>query len=151
MLSSLFSPSQVLQRFEMERWNNSYARYNSLAVHTAVPLILHENQRLDARLKTLAVSGGRPKFSASGLGRRGRRAPFELRMPPGDDANERKELPAWRSDVIPPLLEDPFTLPVPRPARERGPRADIGERSHFWLYEHFHSIELCFADGTVQF
>ena len=30
-----------------------------------VPLILHENQRLDVRLKTLATSAGRPRFTTS--------------------------------------------------------------------------------------
>ena len=104
-----------------------------MAVHTTVPLILHENQRLDARLKTLAVSGGRPKFSTAGLGRHGRRGPFELRLPPGDEVSAKKDVPAWRSDVHPPVIDDPFTLPIPRSTREPGPRADIGERSHFWL------------------
>lgn len=40
------------------------------------------------RLKTLATSGGRPKFSASGLGRRGRRGPFELCLPVGLQVTE---------------------------------------------------------------
>jgi hypothetical protein len=115
----------------MERWNATFAKYNPLAVHTTVPLVLHENQRLDTRLKTLAVSGGRPKFSAAGLGRRGRRAPFELRLPPGEESSGKVDVPAWRSDVIPPLLDSPFALPVPKPAR--GKRTDTGERSHFWL------------------
>jgi len=37
-----------------------HCSYDPLAVHMTVPLILYENQRLDIRLKTLAVSGGRP-------------------------------------------------------------------------------------------
>ncbi|KZW04274.1 hypothetical protein EXIGLDRAFT_786159 [Exidia glandulosa HHB12029] len=119
---------QVLQRAEAERWRNSPAQYNPLAVHTTVPLILHENQRLDAKLKTLAVSGGRPKFSASGLGRKGRRSPFELRVPPGSFDQTKQDLPAWRSDVQLPLLEDPFQLPTPK-----GPVREGAERSHFWL------------------
>ncbi|KAG8804699.1 hypothetical protein FRC16_003589 [Serendipita sp. 398] len=124
---------KVLQRYEMERWNSLSTRYNTLAIHTTVTLVLHENQRLDARLKTIAVSGGRPRFSTSGLGRRGRRSPFELRMPPGDDPAVQRDISAWRSDVHPPLLDDPFTLPVPRHSREQRPRPDVGERSHFWL------------------
>ena len=101
--------------------------YNPLSVHTTVPLVLYENQRLDTRLKTLAVSGGRPRFSASGLGRRGRRAPFELRLPTPEQSTGKKEIGAWRSDVQLPLREDPWTLPRPGSSREGS------ERSHFWL------------------
>ncbi|OBZ76329.1 hypothetical protein A0H81_03981 [Grifola frondosa] len=49
---------EVLQKAEAVRWRDSAVPYNPLAVHTTVPLILYENQRLDMRLKTLAVSGG---------------------------------------------------------------------------------------------
>ncbi|RDX53968.1 hypothetical protein OH76DRAFT_1453700 [Lentinus brumalis] len=117
---------EVLQRFESEKWRDSGVPYNPLGVHTTVPLVLYENQRLDVRLKTLAVSGGRPKFSASGLGRRGRQAPFELVLPVASDATG-KRIGAWRSDVQLPLREDPFTLPKPGSSREGA------ERSHFWL------------------
>lgn len=120
--------NQVLQKTEVEQWHGgSHTPYNLLAVHTTVPLVLYENQRLDMRLKTLAVSGGRPKFSASGLGRRGRRAPFELRLSVQEERTGRKEVPAWRSDVQLPLREDPWTLPRPGSSREGA------ERSHFWL------------------
>lgn len=118
----------MLQKAEAERWQDSPVKYNPLAVHTAVPLIIHEHQRLDARIKTLAVSGGRPKFSASGLGRKGRRHPFELRMPPSDGSNAL-DVPAWRTDVQLPLIESPFVLPVPRTGNSR----EGAERSHFWL------------------
>lgn len=100
--------------------------YDPLKVHTTIPLLLHENQRLDTRLKTLAVNGGRPKFSASGLGRQGRRPPFELRLLTPDLAGA-KEIPAWRSDVQLPFKEQPFELPMP------GPGEQGVERSHFWL------------------
>ncbi|KAL7282503.1 hypothetical protein ACG7TL_003974 [Trametes sanguinea] len=113
-------------RFEAEKWRNSAVPYNPLAVHTTVPLVLYENQRLDVRLKTLAVSGGRPKFSASGLGRRGRQAPFELVLPTPSESNGKK-IGAWRSDVQLPLREDPFTLPKPGSSQEGA------DRSHFWL------------------
>ena len=53
--------------------------------NTTIPIVLFENQRLDARFKTVAASGGRPKFSASGLGRHGRQPPFELRLPFPDE------------------------------------------------------------------
>ena len=127
-LTNLRQPPQVLQKAEADKWQGSPVKYNPLAVHTAVPLIIHEHQRLDSRLKTLAVSGGRPKFSASGLGRRGRRSPFELRMPPGDSGNS-VEVPAWRTDVQLPFIESPFVLPKPR----TGPAREGAERSHFWL------------------
>ncbi|KAI1796260.1 FYVE zinc finger-domain-containing protein, partial [Ganoderma leucocontextum] len=117
---------EVLQRFESEKWRDSSVPFNPLGVHTTVPLVLYENQRLDIRLKTLAVSGGRPKFSASGLGRRGRQAPFELILPVASETNGKK-IGAWRSDVQLPLREDPFTLPKPGSSREGA------ERSHFWL------------------
>lgn len=81
------------------------------------------------RLKTLALSGGWPKFSSSGLGKRGQRAPFELKLPnPDEDGN--RELPAGRSEVQLPLRYNPFVLPSPR-SREA---LMLGaERSHFWL------------------
>lgn len=106
--------------------------YDPLAVHTTVPIVLYEHQRLDVRLKTLAVNGGRPVFSISGLGKSGRRAPFELRLPKADEDTGRKEIPAWRSDVQLPLLEEPFVMPMPTSAKDR-PSHEGAERSHFWL------------------
>jgi hypothetical protein len=106
------------------------AVYNPLATHTTVPLILHEHQRLDTRLKTLALAGGRPKFSASGLGRKGRPGPFELRMPVYDaESDDKRDVPAWRSDIVLPVRNQPFVLPVPREHAIQGG----AERSHFWL------------------
>jgi hypothetical protein len=103
--------------------------YDPLAVHTTVPLILYENQHLDTRLKTLAVSGGRPKFSASGLGKQGRPAPFQLRLPKADEETGAKEIAAWRSDVQLPLRDDPWSLPK---SQDRV-SLEGAERSHFWL------------------
>ncbi|KAF7332129.1 Ankyrin unc44 [Mycena kentingensis (nom. inval.)] len=120
---------EVLQRAEAERWHDS--SYNPLSVHTTVPLVLYENQRLDIRLKTLAVSGGRPKFSASGLGRQGRPAPFQLRLPKPDEDTGVGEIATWRSDVQLPTRNDPYNLPKPE-ASDRN-SADAAERSHFWL------------------
>ncbi|KAJ7095261.1 FYVE-domain-containing protein, partial [Mycena belliarum] len=123
--------SEVLQKAEAERWRGTTVPYNPLSVHTTVPLVLYENQRLDSRLKTLAVSGGRPKFSASGLGRQGRRAPFQLRLPKVDEDTGVREIATWRSDVQLPLLDDPWNLPKPGPSDRVS--ADTIERSHFWL------------------
>src|SRR6202021_183648 len=89
---------QVLEKAEAKKWRESDVPYDPLAVHTTVPLILYENQRLDTRLKTLAMSGGRPKFSGSGLGKQGRRAPFELRLLKRQESNGATEVAAWRSD-----------------------------------------------------
>lgn len=98
-------------------------------MHTTIPLILYENQRLDTRLKTLAVSGGRPKFSQSGLGQSGRRPPFELKLLKPDEPTGKKLVPAWRSDVLLPLREEPFKLPKPG---VKDTQSGV-ERSHFWL------------------
>ncbi|KAL5508001.1 hypothetical protein ACEPAH_5619 [Sanghuangporus vaninii] len=122
---------EVLQRVEAEKWRNTTVRYDPLAVHTTVPILLYENQRLDVRLKTLAVNGGKPKFSVTGLGRKGRRAPFELRLPKPDEETSKIDIPAWRSDVQLPFIEDPFTLP--KPSAQDGPSREGAERSHFWL------------------
>ncbi|KAK1236712.1 hypothetical protein PQX77_000068 [Marasmius sp. AFHP31] len=119
---------EILQRAEAERWGDSPVPYNPLSVHTTVPIVLYENQRLDTRIKTLAVSGGRPKFSASGLGKQGRRAPFEVRLPNANGGTTDKLVPAWRSDVQLPLRESPWTLPIPGSTHLEG-----CERSHFWL------------------
>ncbi|KAF8528769.1 hypothetical protein BU17DRAFT_37329 [Hysterangium stoloniferum] len=121
---------EILQKAEAERFHAG--PYNVLAVHTTVPLILHENQRLDTRLKTLAVSGGRPRFSASGLGRRGRHSPFELKLPPGTDGDTKPDVPAWRSDVQLPLTDDPFQIPRPKATRDVH-QHEGSEKSHFWL------------------
>lgn len=122
---------QVLQKAETERWRGTTVPYNPLSVHTTVPLVLYENQRLDSRLKTLAVSGGRPKFSASGLGRQGRPAPFQLKLPRADEETGVREIAAWRSDVQLPTRIDPWNLPKPGPCDRHA--ADTVERSHFWL------------------
>lgn len=122
---------QVLQKAEADRWRGTTVPYDPLAVHMTVPLILYENQRLDTRLKTLAVSGGRPKFSASGLGKQGRRAPFELKLPKVDDETHAKRIPAWRSDVQLPLRDTPWVIPKSDP--QDRPLLEGAERSHFWL------------------
>lgn len=127
---SFFHLLQVLQQAEADRWRDMTVPYNPLSVHTTVPLILYENQRLDTRLKTVAVSGGRPKFSASGLGKQGRRPPFELKLPIPDEQTGVRELGAWRSNVQLPFRDSPYVLPNPEPNNRP---AEGAERSHFWL------------------
>jgi hypothetical protein len=81
------------------------------------------------RLTTLAVSGGQPRFSASGLGKGGRRPPFELKLFKRDEETGKKLVPAWRSAVLLPLKEEPFKLPKPVVKTVQSG----AERSHFWL------------------
>ncbi|TFK29361.1 hypothetical protein FA15DRAFT_632372 [Coprinopsis marcescibilis] len=122
---------EVLQQAESAYWRNATTPYNPLLVHTTLPVILYENQRLDTRLKTVAVSGGRPKFSTSGLGKQGRRTPYELKLLIPDNETGARIVPAWRSGVHLPAREAPWVLP--KPALADAPSADGGERSHFWL------------------
>ncbi|KAJ3935845.1 MAG: hypothetical protein NXY57DRAFT_1090594 [Lentinula lateritia] len=158
---------EVLERAEREWWynrNSAYSNPNSLlkisyhclVIHTTIPLVLYKNQWLDAGLKTLATSGGKTRFSASGLGRRGRRAPFELRILSVHDDNKRQNegnedntvnnniyqhnmnIPAWRSTVQLPFLDSPYSLPRPGSYHSQsqgssGPDRSQEEKSHFWL------------------
>ncbi|CAE6357017.1 unnamed protein product [Rhizoctonia solani] len=154
---------EVLQKAEADRWQGSQTTYNPLGVHTTVPLILHEQQRLDVRLKTLATSGGRPKFSASGLGKRGRRGPFELLLPVGLQVAPNPSAPA-DTRTPPPTpggstsgirsgssangptpgyvaaWRSDVVLPtleqpfiLPAPVPSQGRAREGVERSHFWL------------------
>ena len=147
-------------------------------MHTTVPVILYEHQRLDTRIKTLATNGGKPKFSAYHLGREGRRAPYELVLWGGETEKDakakgraespsgsnirssrsmsrssstgshsspvrsqvlpaKKTIPAWRSTVQLPTLEESFILPKPVVVAQAGsPIKDANdgvERSHFWM------------------
>ncbi|KAJ3573339.1 hypothetical protein NP233_g2492 [Leucocoprinus birnbaumii] len=122
---------EVLQQSEAERWRGTTTPYNPLLVHTTLPLILYEYQRLDLRLKTVATSGGRPRFSASGLGKRGRRAPYELKLPRPDEDTGVRLVAASRGGVQLPLRDAPWD--IPRPVNVDRPAPDITERSHFWL------------------
>ncbi|CAE6486675.1 unnamed protein product [Rhizoctonia solani] len=154
---------EVLQKAEADRWQGSQTTYNPLGVHTTVPLILHEQQRLDVRLKTLATSGGRPKFSASGLGKRGRRNPFELSLPVGlqvapnpsaptdsrtppptpGGSTSRSRSGSSASAASPSYVaawRSDVVLPtleqpfiLPAPVPSQGRAREGVERSHFWL------------------
>lgn len=121
---------EVLAQAEAERWRRTSIQYNPFAIHTTVPLILYEFQKLDTRLKTVAVNAGRPKFSISGLGHLGRRSPFELRLPIPDSDTGHEYVAAWRDDVQLPLRVNPWILPKPQ---SQDTAHDELERSHFWL------------------
>jgi hypothetical protein len=120
---------EILQKAEAVKWRRTTVQYDPLAVHTTVPLIVFENQYLDTRLKTRAVSGGRPKFSASGLGKPGRYPAFELELPKPDEETGARTVPASRNDIQLPLRDRPWTISF---SRQR-PSMDGAERSHFWL------------------
>ncbi|TFL05679.1 hypothetical protein BDV98DRAFT_229793 [Pterulicium gracile] len=121
---------EVLQKAESGRWRGTTVPYNPLAVHTTVPLIVYEYQRLDMRLKSLALSGGHPTFSAAGLGKQGRHPPFEMKLPKPDEDTRRSTVPAFRSQVQLPARDSPWELPLPGAT---GTSVEGSERSHFWL------------------
>lgn len=97
---------------------------------------------LDARLKTLAISSGKPRFSPSGLGRLGRRSPWELKVPSGSrvHAGSDGEEEKWagvvpcrgKEDIGLPEKRRAFVMPLPQ---EEAVADATEERSHFWLSE----------------
>ncbi|UZJ52410.1 hypothetical protein CBS101457_001730 [Exobasidium rhododendri] len=127
---------EILERYENERWaalnfatatedssmadnatNTTRLRpsrgvYNPLALHTTIPVVLHENQRLDTRLSTLALRGGRPRWSGTQAGRpdkSDRRAPGT--MPPGPLSLSRtRNIPMRREDVLLPTRREPYKV-----------------------------------------
>ncbi|CBQ72642.1 conserved hypothetical protein [Sporisorium reilianum SRZ2] len=119
---------EVLERYEAERWNASKSTsatpsqpgritpgrgpYEPLALHTTVPVILHENQRLDTRLQTLAMNGGKPRWSSSSAARAhkpDRRSPSSI--PPGPLAPSRtRHTPMRQDDVGLPTRSLPYKL-----------------------------------------
>ncbi|KAF6762357.1 hypothetical protein DFP72DRAFT_987653 [Ephemerocybe angulata] len=107
---------EVLQQYEATYWRHASTPYNPLLVHTTMPVILYENQRLDTRLKIVA---------------NGRRPPFELKLSASEEDAGAQYVPAWRSGVQLPARESPWVLPKPS-ATDRASN-DTGEKSHFWL------------------
>lgn len=59
---------EVLERFEAEWWRKmqSSQPYNTISIHTTVPVLLHENQRATVNVTSL-IRGSSPKFSAQAL------------------------------------------------------------------------------------
>lgn len=129
--SLVSTASQIIQKVEAERWRYTTVPYNPLAVHITVPLILYENQRLDTRLKVLAVSGGKPRFSTSGLGRHDHRPLFELKLPSPHEETGASFVASRRSDVQLPVGAAPHALPISSHGDSTIPEG--AERSHFWL------------------
>ncbi|KAK0532640.1 hypothetical protein OC834_002535 [Tilletia horrida] len=127
---------EVLEKYEAERWSAlKYAEpasapqpngssssttrrlrdigaYNPLALHTTVPVIIHENQRLDTRLSTLAIHGGKPRWSSSGAARKNvpdRRAPSSITPGPLSRSKTR-HLAVTKEDVLLPLRDEPYKM-----------------------------------------
>ncbi|BGO93036.1 hypothetical protein NBRC10512v2_005322 [Rhodotorula toruloides] len=96
--------------------------YNALELHSTVPVILHENQRLALptlkNLSTLARGG--LKWTAKALSRNDGRAAYSLPMQLGTFAGP--ELPCFRSEVGLPTVgeESELVLPPPREVRSGG-------------------------------
>ncbi|CAO1614422.1 unnamed protein product [Parajaminaea phylloscopi] len=121
----------VLGKYEAERWvalriisasdgpanhrAQSHVPYNPLSLHSTVPVTIHQNERLDTRLSTLAVHGGKPRWSGTGAGRPSkpdRRAPGT--MPPGPmSLSKMREVPMRREDVRLPVRRLPYRLQLP--------------------------------------
>lgn len=121
----------LLQRYESERWatlqlartsgnddhngTSTQLSYNPLVLHTTIAIVLYENQRLDTRLSTLTLRGGKPRWSGTQAGRPDkpdRRAPGT--MPPGPLSLSRtRHLPMSRDDVRLPLRTNPYRLRIP--------------------------------------
>lgn len=143
---------EVLERYERERWaalrlssqpndapqsGQDHAQvlpgrgpYNPLALHSIVPIILHENQRLDTRMSTLAIRAGKPRWSGTQAGRpdkQDRRAPAT--MPPGPlSVSRTRNMPMSRGDIHLPTRQQPYKLRLPnRSAQIAAARRARGE------------------------
>ncbi|TKY86131.1 hypothetical protein EX895_004956 [Sporisorium graminicola] len=142
---------EILERYEAERWNASKSTpaspsrpgrimpgrgpYEPLALHTTVPVVLHENQRLDTRLQTLAMNGGKPRWSSSSAARAhkpDKRSPSS--MPPGPLAPSRtRHAPMRQDDVGLPTRSLPYKLRLRTrvgPAARRRAAALAAQNSH---------------------
>lgn len=147
---------EVLERYETDRWkalkfmnktpastsstsSSSVAKssadgpYNPLYLHTTVPVIIHQNERLDTRLSTLAVHGAKPRWSGTHSGRLtkpDRRAPGTLAPSALSSATSRggRPLPMRREDVQLPVRDQPYKLRLPT-RRKHGQEDSAGAAS----------------------
>ena len=138
--------SEVLMRYEMDTWikrkvdaaaasSSSMklsAPYNPLQLHTTIPVILHENQRLDTRLSTLAMNGGKPRWSHQSSARAtkpDKRAPGT--MPPGPAGyapSRTRNVPVWREDVGLPRRKELYKIRFDLDRAQHGPDAGDARR-----------------------
>ncbi|BGP12902.1 hypothetical protein JCM10213_005146 [Rhodosporidiobolus nylandii] len=99
--------------------------YNPLDLHSTVPVVLHENQRLALptlkKLSSLGQLAGGPRWTAKALSRNDARAAFT--MPPlAGTTSKQPELPCFRSEVGLPVVctEGKLVLPERREIRSGG-------------------------------
>ena len=133
--------ADTLAHHESLAWRNSgkSGEYNPLTLHLTIPVILYENQRLDLRWQArakqtlLATAAGSsrasasvassvaPKFSSQALSRRDRHASFEL-PPSWEGLNSTgQSIPLRRTEIHPPTLTKPNSLPLPARIARGGP------------------------------
>ncbi|GAA5902200.1 hypothetical protein JCM6882_006727 [Rhodosporidiobolus microsporus] len=99
--------------------------YNPLDLHSTVPVVLYENQRLGLptlkKLSSLAQVASGPRWSSKALSRNDARAAFSMPALPGVDSREQ-ELPCFRSEVGLPVVgkEGELVLPERREIRSGG-------------------------------
>ncbi|GAA5857263.1 hypothetical protein JCM8547_009404 [Rhodosporidiobolus lusitaniae] len=108
--------------------------YNPLDLHSTVPVLLHENQRLQLptlkKLSSISQIANRPTWSAKALSRNDARAAFSLLSLPGVEGNGEAELPCFRSEVGLPFVgeEGMLVLPERREIRSGG-RVRVAEEA----------------------
>lgn len=120
---------EVLERYVNARYgiaSSSTMPYNPLRLHTTVPAIIHQNERLDTRISTLAIHGGKPRWSGTSAGqpnKADRRAPAT--MPAGPLSTSRmRDVPMRREDVELPVRADPYKLRLPKGGERRARARD---------------------------
>lgn len=128
---------QVLEAYEMQKLpllsepSAPRPTYNPLLLHVTVPVIVHQNERLDTRVSTIAVRGGRPRWSGTNAGRPGkadRRAPGT--MPAGPlSTSKTRETPMRREDIQLPTRRDPYKLRLPHRRTQSRPAAMVANRA----------------------
>lgn len=102
--------------------DGSAPAFNPLALHSTVPVVLHENQRLALpTLKKLSSLGGASKWTPKALSRNDRRAAYSMPLSAlgvalegvSDGEHGDDELPCFRSEVRLPVVGAETTLGLP--------------------------------------
>lgn len=126
-LNALSSPSSTTTASEDPDVRGSY---NPLALHTTVAIVLHENQRLDLRIGSLAgiaaKGGGTPNFKASALSRNDNRAPYTLPPAYGGINPTQEHVAVTKAGIGLPQAEQPFVLVI-EPAQGDQDRGTVAE------------------------
>ncbi|GAA5831894.1 hypothetical protein JCM11251_003923 [Rhodosporidiobolus azoricus] len=118
----------VLAAAESAAWigeDSTRDPYNPLDLHSTIPVVMHENQRLGLptlkKISSLAQVANGPRWSSKALSRNDARAAFSMPPLPGVD-NDEPELPCFRSEVGLPVVgkEGELVLPERREMRSGG-------------------------------